>query len=294
MGARTGEQFLDGLRRTGSDRTRVGLTLRRSAPMSNPWLGLLLDGMSMRMAYHTASSSASVSAHDSRGLEGGASYSHRPVARGLPLLPDAWGAALARILPAALAESDAFERVRTARVRLSPEHVSLGTRYQRNDSRAYRYGGIIALPEDEQVVPTRSWRQALDNTARIGLRPLASLHADLTVTSTRDLLAPERATAHGRQRQALESARRGLGGFDLGWESNRALQTNMAFRPPVADWLRPGITYAARFRTDRHPSRIEVMPVGDDTAAVLQRAFQTERQLSRSVVLEPADVTKQT
>jgi len=76
--------------------------------------------------------------------------------------------------------------------------------------------------------------------------------------------------------------------MDLGWETNRPTATQVAFRPPIAPWLRPGLTLSTRFSTSRNPSYIETIELGGDSVSVLQRNFQADRQIGRTLQLESA------
>jgi hypothetical protein len=109
----------------------------------------------------------------------------------------------------------------------------------------------------------------------------------VSFSSGRDLLPPERAAVQPLVRQAIGAARVDLAGLDLGWERERTLESRIEFRPMVTSWLRPGIGYTARFRGDRNATYWEPLVIDDDTTATLQRHFQADRRITRSLALDP-------
>jgi hypothetical protein len=145
----------------------------------------------------------------------------------------------------------------------------------------------VALAEDEGVRPVASPRRELESRARVAFQPFHSLSAGLTFSSGRDLLPAARAQVQPLVRQAIGTARREVAGLDLGWERQRVLESRVDFRPLLTDWLRPGIGYLARFRGDRNTTYWELLVVDDDTTATLQRHYQADRQLTRSLALDP-------
>ncbi|HEX6940539.1 MAG TPA: hypothetical protein VF158_14075 [Longimicrobiales bacterium] len=277
---------LPGLRETGATRTHIGFALRRTEPSGNAIAGLLLDGASLRVDYHTAVTRALTTVDRSEGIEAGIGYRRTPAVRDLDLTPGPVEAVLRALVPRALEETEAFDRLASARLRWSPASVAFTGTYRNLDARSYRYASILAAPEDAAVRPVEAPREGLETTTRITFRPLASLLAGATLASTRDLLPTARAGADDDGREAIGRARAELAGVDLGWERRRNLTTFLDFRPPIADWLRPGIGYTARYRADRSPSYVEGVAAGADTMAVLQRAFDGDRQLTRSLVVD--------
>ena len=115
------------------------------------------------------------------------------------------------ILPAFL-EDD----IADARLRLTPERLSFGSTYHRQNSRVFRYESIVRLPSDGEAIPTRIPREALQTVADVRLRPLSSLTADLAVLTVRDLLAAEEAVTDPSVQSLIRSERSELAGLDLG------------------------------------------------------------------------------
>lgn len=279
---------LPGLRETGAERTRIAVALRRVEPSASPWLGPILDATSLRLAYQTASTRAARSLDESRAVEAGLAYDSRPAAREVELTPEPVEDILRALVPDALHRADFFRRLLDARLRWNPETIVFTSAYADRTLRTWRYGSILADPADADITPVEAPRQALESTARVELRPIQSLRAGLDLTTSRDLLDPERAVAQPWARDAIERARNRPGGVDLGWETGRGVDSRLDYRPPLAAWIRPSVSFTGRFRTDRNPSYWELEAVDGDTTAVLRRAIRGERQLTRSVVVDPA------
>lgn len=282
---------LEGLRATGTEHTHIAFSLRRSEPSADPWLGLLVDGASLRFAYHTSEARAITTRDRTDGFEAGIGYERRPVERSVGLVPGAVESLLRELLPRAVEETDLFRRLTRARLRWSPEAVSYHATYVDQASRSWRYASILESDADRAVRPVVSPREALETHARVAFRPFASLTAALSLTSGRDLLPSGEAAAGPEARAALDGARSRVAGVDVGWERLRILSTNVDFRPAITSWLRPGFGYAAHYRANRSPSyweRPDPNPDdGDEGRAVLQRAMDAERRVTRSLAIDP-------
>ncbi|HWV57500.1 MAG TPA: hypothetical protein VNZ57_08625, partial [Longimicrobiales bacterium] len=262
---------LAGLRRTGGDITRVGVSLRRTSPSGIPVIGALVDATTLRLGYNARNSTTSTYESDASGVDASVSFGRQFVPRDVALLPGFVEALLRAILPAAIEESDAFARLAGARLRWNPEAISAGATYFDEQQIIRRFDRIVTGPGDAAATARESPRQGLENAARLALRPLTSLQAEISLTGSRNLLAANRASGQPRQRQAIENARGRLAGMDIGWETNRAVTSSVGYRPQIASWLQPGISYTSRFRADRNASFIELLPGAGpaDSVAVL-------------------------
>ncbi len=278
---------LSNLRFTGASRTRVDLALRRTTPASNPWLGLLLDGTALRLGYSAASNGNITSLSQAGGLDAALTYDRKIDAHELDITPGFVDGLVHALFPAFLEKSQLFKELTGAKLRWSPDAISFSTSYSNQQSRAYRYSTILALPSDTLVAPVESPRMGLQNTARLSLRPFETMSASVSVNSTRDLLPADRATTAPLQRQAIRDARGSVGGLDIGWETARNMTTSFAFRPRVASWLQPGLSYSAHFGTARNPSYLRIIADGADSSAALQRQFQADRTLNRTLQIDP-------
>ncbi|HSL70429.1 MAG TPA: hypothetical protein VK864_09315, partial [Longimicrobiales bacterium] len=277
---------LQGLRETGANATRVAVALRKRTPAGNPWLGLLVDGLAMRFGYTSADNSSTIARNDARGIDAGVSYARELKQRSFDIVPGFMEAALRALFPARIEQSDFFKRLTGSRLRWSPERVSFGTSYFDQERRLYQFNRVLELPTDTLPLPIESPREGLDNDALIVFAPFQPMRASLSFRSARDLLATERASTRTLERSAIAQARSELAGFDIGWERNRSMVTDVSYRPIIAPWLRPLFNYTARYGTDRNPSYLEVSAL--DSSALMQRRFQADRTVRRGLQLEPA------
>ena len=78
-------------------------------------------------------------------------------------------------------------------------------------------------------------REAFQTAADVRFRPLPPLSASLTIATVRDVLAPEDVVTDRRVRALIQDERTRAAGLDLGWETNRSLQT----RVRAAPWRAP-------------------------------------------------------
>lgn len=64
-----------------------------------------------------------------------------------------------------------------------------------------------------------------------------------------------------------------------------------AYRPVIADWLRPSLGWSSRYGLRRDPSHIALVDSGSGEAARLLNTFNTDRRLSRGLIFDlPAAV----
>jgi hypothetical protein len=278
---------LDGLRESGSDITRVGLRVARREPMANPLMGLLIDGTQLRLGYTTGTHRSVTSRAESSGFTGDISHRRDFARRELSFVPGPMAAALRALAPARLEESDAFRRLVGSRLRWSPSLLSAGSMYSDQLTRSFLFERILVLPGDDALPAIESPRQALRNDLVLGMQPFERLHAQLSLTSERDILAAARASTQQHEREALNAARSSLGGLDLGWETARVMNTTLSYRPDITRWLRVGYNYDNRFLTDRNPAFLQLVTTGADTTVRLQRRFESARQETRTVSLQP-------
>ena len=279
---------LAGLRDVGADATRIAFALRKRTPSANPWIGLLVDGLSLRGGYNTAGSSAVTTRSEASGVDGGIAYVRDLRPRSFDAVPGLLEGVLKAITPARIEQSPFFTRLTGSKLRWTPERISFGSSYYQQERRSFQFNSVLEVPGDS-TRPIESPRHGLENDAGISFLPFTPLRMSLTLRSARDLLDTERASNQLREQGAIEHARRDLGGFDIGWETMRSMGTEISYRPEVAPWLRPVFNYTARFGTDRAPSYLEILP---DSSGVMQRRFQADRQMTRGLQLDAANLLR--
>ncbi|MCK5650049.1 MAG: hypothetical protein KAJ42_01670, partial [Gemmatimonadetes bacterium] len=275
---------IPGLRETSSSRTRVDLSFRKDTPASNAVLGALLGGFDLRVGYSRARSSTVTLENESDGVDARVGYNRDLPRRDLPVVPGFLGGIVRALLPESMENS-----VLDGRVRWTPERLSVDSYYFRQEHEALRYEQILLGPEDVLVVPTLSPRRGMESTAAVAFRPFEALTADVSYHSIRDLLAPEKAVRDPLVQALLQEERLELGPLDLGWETNRRLQTRFGFRPRLTSWLRTDLSVATLYSSDRNATLVEVTPTpAGDTVGELQRNANGQRDARLSVTLDPS------
>jgi hypothetical protein len=261
----------------------VGISVRQRTESTNPWLGFFVDGLDANAAFTTADGSTVTTRHDSNAFESGVGWVREPDAKEVDIIPDFADGFVRAILPAFL-EDD----IADARLRLTPERVSLGSSYYRQDSRIFRYEGIVRLAGDTAALATQIPRESVQSVADVRLRPLTSLTADLAVLTVRDLLPPEEAVADPGVQDLLRSERATPAGLDLGWETNRTLRTRLAFRPSIIPWIRNDFDWTTVYQSERNSNFVERTALGADTTLALERSARGQRDWSATVALDPS------
>lgn len=278
---------LTGLRDIGSNLTRVALSVRKRTPSANPLVAAFVDGLALRMGYNAGNSGSITLRNEASGLDGSLSYLRDVTNADVDIVPSFLEAAFRLLAPEPIENSAFFKRITGARMRYTPMRLSFSSTYNGQERRAYQYNSILASAADASVAAIESPRRTLDADALLDFQPFNTLTAALTFRTSRDLLSSERASTRALERGAIQDARSRLAGLDFGWETARSLTSQFNFRPQIADWIRPAISMSSRFGTDRNPSYLEVITIGADSTAILQRRFQADRQLRRQVELQP-------
>jgi hypothetical protein len=271
------------LRPTEERRSSVAVRLRKNTPTANPWIGFLVDGLDARVAYSAVNGSTVTTESEARAFDAGVGWVREPGARDLALVPP-----FARGLVRALLPGFLEDHVADARLRLTPERVSLGTSYVRQDSRIERFETIIRVPGDSLALATFVPREAVQSAADLRLRPFGPLTADLTLLTVRDLLRPEEAAANPRVQALIRDERAQPLGADLGWETQRILRSTVAFRPIIFSWLRNDIDWTTAYQSDRNTNFVERTPMGADTLLTLARSARGERDWGATLAIDPA------
>ncbi len=280
---RAGE--ISGLRDTRADQMRVGFSMSKRTPTPNPILGFVLDGLDVRASYSQAEGSTVTTENESSTVDASVGWVRDPEAVDVALIP-AFAQGLVRtLLPGFLGD-----KVAGSRLRLNPVRVSVETAYFQQDSRVLRFEEIVRRPDDGSALATLVPREALQLAGDLRLRPLAPLTADIAFLAVRDLLSPEKASADEAVRSLVGAARSEFVGLDLGWETNRTLRTQLAYRPSVFDWLRTDFDWTTVYQSDRNTNFVEFRELTNDSVATLTRNARGQRDWSATVGVTPARV----
>ena len=273
---------LRNLRPTEARRTRVGLGFRKTARSASPLVGFVVDGLDARVGYTATSGSTVTTESEVSGVNAGLGWAREPERRDFPMVPDFARGVLRALLPRFLEE-----QWMDARFRWTPERVSLGTSYLRQESRILRYERIIELAGDSLSVATLAPRETLESAADVSLRPLEALTAAFTLLSARDLLPPEEAVSDPRVQDLIRAERARLAGMDLGWETGRTLRTRLGFRPRIFRWLRNDLDWTTTYGSDRNANFVDRSEQGPDTLLALARNVRGQRDWRATLSLDP-------
>lgn len=278
---------LRGLRPTEERRSRLSAALRKRTPTPNALLGFFVDGLDASAGFTSSEGSSVTTAHEAKAFDAGVRWARQPEAREIGIVPAFAEGAVRALLPAFL--EDRFVDVR---LRLTPERVSLGTSYLRQDHVVYRYEQFIRRESDALALGTRVPRENMQTLADVRFRPFRPLTADVTLLATRDLLRPEEAVADPRVRSLIRAERASVAGLDLGWETNRTLRTAMAYRPVFVPWLRNELDWRTAYQSERNANFLARTVSGQDTTLALARTARAERDWGATFAIDPAELSR--
>ena len=273
---------LEGLRDPGFDRTRVDLSLRRTAPDGGGVWDAVLAGFHARAGWTRSSLRTITTESEGDGVDGFVGYSGTPERRDLPLFPGWLGDAVRAVLPSFLEE-----RVAGSRLRWTPESVRVDGEVTNRELSTLRFDRIIRSPEDSLAAPARAPVRTVTATAGVTFRPLESIEAEASVLSGRDLLEVGELAADLEAQELLASARRRMAGLDLGWEVDRHVRTRLAFQPRLADWASTSVQVNTIYFSERNPDLIGTRHTPVDTALALLRNVDGQRNLTAAFSLDP-------
>ncbi len=273
---------LEGLRATDSRQTRVGLSFRKRIRSANPWVGLLVDGLDARLGYSSIAGSSVTTQRDADAVDAGLSWARDPAVRDFGIVPRFATGVVRTLLPGFLED-----KVLGSRFRWNPERVSVGTSYSKIDSRIQRFERIIEHEDDSLALVTRAPREGFQTAADVRFRPLPPLSASFTMATVRDVLPPQEAVTDNRVRALVRDERTRAAGLDLGWETNRSLQTRVSFGPSVFSWLRSDFDWNTVYRADRNANLLDRQVLDGDTTLALARNASGRRDWRADFSLDP-------
>ncbi|MEX2472383.1 MAG: hypothetical protein WEA34_09405 [Gemmatimonadota bacterium] len=275
------------LRETASRRTRLGVAFRRRTPAADPLAGFFVDGLSARAAYTRSSGSTIASRYSSRGTDAGVAWAREPAPREVDLVPGFAKDFLRGLLPGFLED-----RVVDTPLRLTPERISLGASYLRQDDRIFRFERIVERPDDPGTLPTLVPRESLESVADVRLRPIPPLRAEVTFASERDLLGADDAVNDPAVQALLRRQRATPGGVDLGWETERTIRTRLGFTPELFSFFRNDFDWTTTYRSDRSANLLARSVTEGDTTLALARDARGQRDWGVSLALDPGQFAR--
>jgi len=270
------------LRDTRARQNRVGVSVRRRTRSADPVVSFLVDGLDLRASYGRAQGSTITSKSDSRTVDAGAGWFREPESVEVGIVPAFARGVMRSLLPGFLED-----KVADARLRLTPERVSLGGSYFQQDAQIFRYERIVVSDEDSLAIATMAPREFVRFVADVRFRPLEPLTADVALLSVRDLLPGYRASADEDVQRLVGAERARALGLDLGWETNRTLRTAMAFRPSIVSWLRTDLDWSTAYQSDRNTNFVQRFVSGADTSTALTRSAGGQRDWGATLGVSP-------
>ncbi|MCY4574242.1 MAG: hypothetical protein OXF01_15765 [Gemmatimonadetes bacterium] len=273
---------LEGLRDPGFDRTRVDLSLRRAAPEGGGAWDAVLAGLQARAGWVRSSLRTITTESEGDGVDAFLGYSIAPPRRDLPLFQGPLDDALRAVLPSFLEE-----RIAGARLRWTPESLRVDGEVTNRELSTLRFDRIVRSPEDSLAAAAQAPLRTVTATAGVTFRPLESVVADASLLSGRDLLEVEELASDAESRELLDAARRRMAGLDLGWEVDRHVRTRLAFQPRLSDWASTSVQVTTIYYSERNPDLIATRHTPGDTALVLLRNVDGQRNYTAAFSLDP-------
>ncbi len=270
-------------RQPGFERTRIDLSLRRRTPEDGGFWDAVLEGFDARAGVVRSSLRTITAESESDGVDAFVGYLATPAHRDFPLFPGWIGEALRRLLPSFLED-----RLAGARLRWTPQEFSFQSEMLDRDLSTVRFDHIIRTDEDSLAPVTEAPRRMVSASASVVFRPVPSLTAGADFLSGRDLLTVEELSGDQGTRELLAGERRSLGRLDLGWEVDRHVRTSLVYQPRFTDWARTRVEVNTIYFAERNSDLIETRHTPIDTALVLLRNVDGQRNLVASVSLDPA------
>ncbi|MFL5954850.1 MAG: cell surface protein SprA [Gaiellaceae bacterium] len=288
-----------GLRTPRTSSASYAVSARRITPMANPFLGALLDNITLNGALATSTARSEYQSGGAKSWNATMDYivAAEPRARALP----GWFSRALGDLPPWISESELGRAIRNAAFRWNPAQIRFTSGLANsNDDRRTFLKPASAYDDSGRVVSARSnlWR----NVAAIELRPVGPLTLRWDATSTRDLR--DYAAGLDSSQIRLDSARlaatrgeRGtLFGRDVGLERDRQMTAAATFVPPFSSWLKPRLDVGSTFSFVRDPNARPLTVVDSlmnadtvvrrDSSYVLPRRFGNTQTVTTAAQLD--------
>ena len=240
---------MNNLRAPRSGVTTYALSVRRTAAMTNPLLGALVDNLGLTSTYTTGDSRNEYQQGNSNNFSVNLDYNVNAAPR-TARLPGRFGRPFA-MLPRALGggRRDTLSGAGTV-FRWNPTVLRITSGVVRGTDRRLSYfKPAIALDDSARVSAAESnlWR----NASTLELRPTSALTARWDFVSLRDLRDYGDTTAAAR---AATESRANVFGANVGAERERSLLTSIAFAPQLSEWLRPRADFGTQYGMLRDPN----------------------------------------
>jgi motility/secretion related protein SprA len=276
---------LPGLRTPSSTAASYNLALRRVSRSTGALGRWLLDPLALTGNYNSGDTRASLSRADASSYGVSLDYSLTPRPVTVTAAP-AFLRNLVAKLPAFLRGGRFFQSLAKSRLRLNPNVIQFHSGFFGSRASRSTFQVPVATDSDRFVIPTRSLTRGWRNSATLGLQPFESMLLRATLTSQRDLRDYGDSTTIAA---LVHRERRTLFGQDVGLETQRSLGTSLALTPPLAEWLRPRLSWTTSFTLGRDPNAGRpVRDVGDTAGAFhLPASFNSSQRFDLGARVDP-------
>jgi hypothetical protein len=240
---------LAGLRHPQSDQTSYSLYLRRSRRGTLWWQRWIVDniGLSTALTNGTATTQLSQSRTSFASVTG--DYSVLPADRSVRWVPRF----LVRLLEGLplIGRANFVRGLGDSRLRWSPATVRFSSSFSRASADVETFRVPIATVSDTLATTVHAISASLRSTLGVELRPLRSTTFNVDYVSTRDLKDYGDSTTIGA---LTRQAGRRVGGLNLGFERDRAMNTRFSWSPDLFSWLRPRLNAVSSFSMTHDPN----------------------------------------
>lgn len=272
---------LVGLRKPESWNVSYNFAVRR-AQRGRSWVVRgFLDPLSISGSFTNGRSVSELSQASSNSRNLTAAYALASTRRG----PTLNLGGLVRLLPGFLRRSDGGQALRRPFLNLVPGSLRFSSGLARVEGDLLAFQAPVRRSSDALLTPVTSLTDLWRNSAGLGWQPLGMLNLSADLASTRDLRHYPDSTTLGR---VAGTARKRLGGLDVGVERDRQLTTALSLTPRIASWLRPRYTTSSSFVLSRSlTSRQPIREDGDTAGAfILPQTLNNNRLKEVGVALD--------
>jgi hypothetical protein len=273
---------LQNLRTGGYSETRWNVGLSKQTRSGSPLLRATIDGL--RLGYTTRSSTRTATQTEARGSGWGAtgSWLRQVVDKSFPIVPGFVRSAI-DVLPGFISESVLLQNFKAMRFRWTPRQISLGADLTKSEDSRKRFQTSTLQATDSEVSAAVDLQNVLRPRTGLQIQPFPSIVWGFDFQSARDLVDPTIRASRPAGQEELERASRTFLGFDVGWETNRNVRTDLSWRPRLASWFDTDFTMNTDYGTNRNVSYIQDLD-GDTT---LVRDLSMERDLGLQFEVRP-------
>ena len=237
---------VDNLRNPGTGITTYAMSVRRTAPMSNPLLSAIVDNLGLTSTYTTGDSRNEYQRGASNNFALSLDYNVAADAR-TARVPGIIGLPM-NLVPGAIRGGDTLGGPTLFRWNPTVLRVSSGI-VRGMDRRLSFLKPAFATDDSARV--SNSDQNLWRNATTLELRPTSSFTVRGDFVSLRDLR--DYADTSQAARGAAESRAR-LFGANVGMERERSLLTSVAFAPQRSQWLKPRLDFGTQYGMLRDPN----------------------------------------